>query len=140
MQITVVDNDESFLRSLSIILRRQGHDVRCFGDPVQALRALETALTPDVLLVDLAMPKMSGLEFLEAASDRLPRRCRKALVTGHAERLGADDLASARVEALFPKPLDLSAITSFLAASDNPPSAEKAPREHHRHTTEPSNE
>ncbi len=117
MQVTVVDNDASLLRSLRIILKRQGHDVRCFADPGEALRALGTTLTPDVLLVDLVMPEMTGLEFLAASSLRLPQRCRKAIITGHAERLSQADLASVQVEALFPKPLDLPLITSFLAAS-----------------------
>jgi DNA-binding NtrC family response regulator len=115
MQIAVVDNDASLLRSLRIILKRQGYDVRCFTDPVEALRALGKSLTPDVLLVDLVMPEMTGLEFLAASSARLPRQCRKAIITGHAERLSEDDLASADVEALFPKPLDLASISSFLA-------------------------
>ncbi len=124
MKIAVVDNDESLLRSLRIILKRQGHEVRCFTDPGEALRVLEKSLTPDVLFVDLVMPEMTGLEFLEACSARLPRKCRKAIITGHAERLGENDLESEEVEALFPKPLDLSSISSFLAASAGHPEPE----------------
>jgi len=123
MQIAVVDNDESLLRSLKIILRRQGHDVRCFVDPSEALRAVEETLVPDVILVDLVMPEMTGLQFMTAASPWLPRQCRKAIVTGHAERLGENDLASLGIEALFPKPLDLSSITSFLNAPPVSPCA-----------------
>ena len=114
MRITVLDNDPSLLRSLGIILTRQGHDVQCFADPRKALDALGLTVEPDAILVDLVMPQMTGLEFLAAASPRLPRHCRKAIVTGHAERLGERELAAAGVDALFPKPLDLAAIMAFL--------------------------
>ena len=131
MQITVVDNDTSLLRSLRIILKRQGHDVRCFADPAEALRAVAATLVPDVLLVDLVMPGMTGLEFLAAVSPRLPQHCRKAIITGHAERLSEDDLAAAEVEILFPKPLDLSSITSFLdSPPGHPPAGDAATGDH----------
>lgn len=114
MRITVLDNDTSLLRSLRIILTRQGHEVQCFTDPLRALDALGMTAEPDALLVDLVMPQMTGLEFLAAASTRLPRHCRKAIITGHAERLGERELAAAGVDALFPKPLELALITAFL--------------------------
>lgn len=114
MRIAVLDNDTSLLRSLRIILTRQGHEVQCFADPRKALDALGTGVAPDAVLVDLVMPQMTGLEFLVAASPRLPRHCRKGLITGHAERLGERELAAAGADALFPKPLDLAAIRAFV--------------------------
>ena len=114
MRITVLDNDTSLLRSLRIILSRQGHDVQCFADPRTALRALAEGVAPDALLVDLMMPEMTGLEFLAAASPGLPSHCRKGIITGHAERLEKHELAAAGVDALFPKPLDLGAIMEFI--------------------------
>ena len=114
MRITVLENDPSLLRSLGIILRRQGHEVQCFTNPHAALRALIPAAKPDVVLVDLVMPLMTGLEFLSAASSRLPAHCRKAIITGQAEQLNGAELAAAGVDALFPKPLDLAGIREFL--------------------------
>ena len=114
MRITVLDNDKSLLQSLGIILRRQGHEVQCFTDPEDVLTNLATTVNPDVIFVDLVMPRMTGLEFLASASPRLPAHCRKAIITGHAEQLNDAELASAGVDALFPKPLDLADIRKFV--------------------------
>jgi len=115
MNIVLLDDDISLLRSLSIILSRQGHDVHCFSHPKMALRAMSgpEAIRPDVVLVDLTLPSMTGIEFLDSVWPRLAPGCRKAIITGHAEQLTVDDLADAGIEAVFPKPLDLERIRDF---------------------------
>jgi len=113
MNVAVVDNDESLLKSLGIILRRQGHDVRCFPGPHEAFEALATGWCPDVIFVDQVMPSVTGLEFLADAAPHLPPACRRAIITGHAEQLNAAELEEAGVDALFPKPLDLQRVREF---------------------------
>lgn len=115
MLVFVVDNDTSILRSLGIILRRHGHEVLGFADPGRMLAALAQGQVPDVLLVDLVMPQMTGIELLAAASPQLPPHCRKAIITGHAEMLASAELAKSGVERLFAKPLDSTSLIGFLA-------------------------
>jgi DNA-binding NtrC family response regulator len=114
MRIAIVDNDANLLRSLGIVLRRLGYDVQCFAGPDEFLAALDAGLGLDALLVDLVMPRMTGVELVATAAPRLPQRCRKAVISGHAENLAEDDLAQAGIEGLFPKPLDLDSLTAFL--------------------------
>ena len=117
MRIAVLDNDRSLLESLRIILSRMGHHVDCFASPREALDHLEDGDDLDAILVDLVMPDMTGIEFLAQAGPRLGGRCRKAIITGHAEKLNRRDLAQAGIDALFAKPLDLAALSEFLVAT-----------------------
>lgn len=60
-KVLIVDDNEDAANSMSTILRIMGHDVRIAHDGRQAVQ--ETAsYRPDVVLLDISMPKMSGLE------------------------------------------------------------------------------
>ncbi|HXI01863.1 MAG TPA: sigma-54 dependent transcriptional regulator [Candidatus Saccharimonadales bacterium] len=62
-RILVVDDDPGILEVLGDRLRAQGHAVRTASDGVEALESIETSL-PDVILLDLQMPRMGGLALL----------------------------------------------------------------------------
>ncbi|MBE2270337.1 MAG: response regulator [Anaerolinea sp.] len=64
---SVLIADDNFdLRVLfSAMFRRRGYDVRLVSDGREALAALET-LVPDVLVLDVNMPNVSGLEVLRS--------------------------------------------------------------------------
>ncbi len=59
----IVDDDVSMTMVVESVLRRSGMDTRVINDPTLALPMLET-FTPDVILLDLHMPGISGLELL----------------------------------------------------------------------------
>ena len=61
--ILVVDDDPSCRQLLRQLLPRMGHMVIVASNGVDALDALKTH-TPDLVLLDLAMPQMDGLSFL----------------------------------------------------------------------------
>lgn len=66
IKVLVVD-DSALIRSLLTEIINQQHDMVCVGaapDPYVA-REMIKALEPDVLTLDVEMPKMDGLEFLE---------------------------------------------------------------------------
>jgi DNA-binding response OmpR family regulator len=60
-QVLVVEDEESLLQTLRYNLTRAGHDVRLCTNGSQALE-LVRATPPDVLLLDLMLPGMDGLE------------------------------------------------------------------------------
>ncbi len=61
--ILVVDDDGSCARYASAALTESGHEVRCAANGVEALLLVEERL-PDLVLSDLRMPEMDGLELL----------------------------------------------------------------------------
>ena len=64
-RVLVVD-DEPGIRNLVVdILGDEGYETRSAEDGVCAIEVLRT-WTPDVILLDLSMPRMDGWEFLEA--------------------------------------------------------------------------
>jgi two-component system response regulator CpxR len=70
-----VDDDDSIREVLAEILRDEGYDVACAGNGEQALSELRQHGYPDLMLLDLMMPVMSGWELLEVlqASSELSR-------------------------------------------------------------------
>jgi two-component system response regulator PilR (NtrC family) len=69
--ILVVDDEQSMQEFLEILLQREGHDVTSCGSAREALVALEHN-DFDLLLTDIQMPGMSGLELLDQARRLAP--------------------------------------------------------------------
>ena len=60
--ISVVDDDESIRESLPDFLRSFGHEVRPFASADEFLKCAENLDWTACLILDIAMPGMSGLE------------------------------------------------------------------------------
>jgi CheY-like chemotaxis protein len=64
--ILVVDDEASARNALARLLRKEGYDVETAGNGREALAALESpGHKPDLMLLDLMMPEIDGLELLE---------------------------------------------------------------------------
>jgi two-component system response regulator CpxR len=63
--VLVVDDDDSIREVIAEVLRDEGYDVACAGNGEQALSELRKDRQPDLMLLDLMMPVMSGWELLE---------------------------------------------------------------------------
>jgi two-component system response regulator ChvI len=61
--IALVDDDRNILTSLSILLESEGYQVKTYTDGATALTAL-TATPPDLVVLDIKMPRMDGMEVL----------------------------------------------------------------------------
>ena len=64
MKILVIDDDQGLRRSLSLILDEGGHGVVVAANGADGLAAARNE-KPDLILCDVRMPQMDGLEFLE---------------------------------------------------------------------------
>jgi two-component system response regulator ChvI len=61
--IALVDDDENILTSVSIALESEGHVVKTFEDGAAAFEYI-SATPPDVVVSDIKMPTMDGMELL----------------------------------------------------------------------------
>lgn len=93
IRVVVVDDQPAMLRSLVRMFERVPV-VECVGegqDGFDAIRLVE-ALDPDVLLIDLLMPKMSGIEAIRRIAAAGPRPRLIALTTMSDDETFADAL------------------------------------------------
>jgi two-component system response regulator VicR len=63
-RILIVEDDHALNNAYSIILKHEGHEVVEAFDGKEAIAKL-TDFKPDLILLDLLMPVMGGLEFLQ---------------------------------------------------------------------------
>ena len=62
-KITLVDDDENIVTSVSLALESHGHAVKAYFDGAAGLAALEND-PPDLAILDVKMPRMDGMEVL----------------------------------------------------------------------------
>ncbi len=62
-KITLVDDDENIVTSVSLALESHGHVVKTFYDGASGLAALEND-PPDLAILDVKMPRLDGMEVL----------------------------------------------------------------------------
>ena len=70
--VMVIDDSLTIRKILEICLRRAGYQVKSFEDGVQALHWLNTgeARIPDLIFIDLGLPKLDGYEVIRLLKAR----------------------------------------------------------------------
>ncbi len=71
-RILVIDDERSILDTIQILLKSEGYDVVTSQNGREALDDFET-IQPDIVLTDIRMPAMSGLEILAVVQERDPK-------------------------------------------------------------------
>ena len=65
-RLAIVDDDQQFVEYLNTLLSSRGYNVQPFTSGSELLQAMHTDAAPDVVLLDVSMPGMDGLETLKA--------------------------------------------------------------------------
>lgn len=81
-RVLIVDDEERFRTTLGKLLGSKGLEVKTLGSGREALQELETE-SYDVILLDVKMPEMNGVEAL-AAIKKLDPNLEVIILTGHA--------------------------------------------------------
>ena len=71
-RILIAEDDESMCRFLEAALRRAGHEVTARHDGLEALSTIQEAPAYDLLLADIVMPGLDGIELSQKAADLCP--------------------------------------------------------------------
>lgn len=77
--VLIVEDNRDLNSVYRIILERDGHTVQSAFDGKEGLQCL-ASLQPDIILLDLIMPHVSGVEFLRQANLRERMPATKVLV------------------------------------------------------------
>ncbi|MBM4314599.1 MAG: sigma-54-dependent Fis family transcriptional regulator [Deltaproteobacteria bacterium] len=94
--ILVVDDDQGMRELLEIMLTEEGYDVSAVGDPRKALVQCRKEVF-DLIITDLRMPKMDGIDFLRNVKEVSPETM-VILITAYAS---ADTAVTAMKEGAF---------------------------------------
>ncbi len=70
-KILVVDDDQGMREFMEIMLTQEGYDVACADNPVKAI-SLCRKNAYDLVITDLKMPRIDGIEFLKTIKDQRP--------------------------------------------------------------------
>ncbi|HYC78572.1 MAG TPA: response regulator [Planctomycetota bacterium] len=107
--VFVVDDDADLVTAVSAVMTRQGYRVSRFGSAEEAVDALKGAV-PDLILSDLEMPGMSGIELGKAVrADARLKDVPFILATG----AGIDAAQFTVVDAWLVKPFETSVLLKF---------------------------
>ncbi len=101
--VLVVDDDVDALNSISEILESEGFNTVCAQDGQEAWRLIHELPSPDLVVLDLMMPKMDGWTFrMHQRRDRKLANIPVVVVSAVALQPTDDD-----AEAILSKPLNI---------------------------------
>ncbi len=124
--ILVVDDDDDVRTMLRILLSAEGYTVAEASDGAEALRRIRIS-PPDLVLLDLMMPRMSGHDLLTAmAADDALARVPVVILSDQISARFSTPFRS--VFAFLSKPVELDELLAVVArAVRRPPSADAVP-------------
>lgn len=105
-RVLVVDDEETIRRLLEKFLDHRGCDVDTASDGAEALASLRRE-QPDMLLLDIRMPKVDGLQVLRAIRQEGLRVGPIWAISGYASDEGAKEALRLGAADFLNKPLDL---------------------------------
>lgn len=101
--VMIVDDDDCLRDAIAVLLERRGYRVNCCSDAEDALDQLAADSEPDLILLDLLMPRMDGWEF-RIKQRRVPKWADIPLIV-----LSGDTSVKAEAihaDAYLPKPIE----------------------------------
>lgn len=114
LRVLIVE-DIDINRDLLVQLLEESHDLTVAADGEEGLR-LATEWQPDVILLDLSLPKLDGWSVARALRD-LPTRARMLVValTAHAMAGDEEHALASGCDAYIAKPIDEAHLFDLLA-------------------------
>jgi len=118
--VLIVDDDSQTRSLLRLILETEGYAVVEAAHGEEALGLIGPNPLPDVIVTDLEMPVLNGVELIERLQSE-PRTATIPIVVVSGSDKSQALQASGRVEAVVSKPFDASAFAACVRALANTP-------------------
>jgi DNA-binding response OmpR family regulator len=117
LRILIADDDRDSVFTLSLLLRQEGHDVQSVHSGREVMNAVRD-FDPEVVLLDIAMPLLSGWELARMIREQFGRRVMLIGISGKYNH-AADNILSEMVGFDFYvlKPYDPQALIALIVRS-----------------------
>ncbi len=107
--ILVIDDEDTLCGLLEQFLELNGLCVTCINDSSEALKEIKMKKDYDVIIADILMPEISGLDLLRASNEQT-MNYQFILITGFARLISNDVLKPLNPFSLIKKPFDLKTL------------------------------
>ena len=118
LSILLIDDEEDFIRTLATRLELRGMRPRMAFSGVQGLEELERE-EPDVILLDMRMPALSGLDVLRRIRAKRPE-LPVMIITGHCSEQDRDQALELGVQGYYSKPAPFDELLDSLRVLQDP--------------------
>lgn len=112
INILLVDDEAEYITTLAERLQLRNLPSQVALNGLQALQ-MAAALTPDVMVLDLKMPGIDGLEVLRRVKKEYPR-VEVIILTGHGAEKDEDEARRLGAFEYLKKPIDIDELTQHI--------------------------
>ena len=112
--ILIVDDNPANMKLVRVLLSGEGYHVRTALDAKEALAELKT-FKPDLILMDIQLPGMDGLELTrKLKSDPATQDIKIVGLTAYAMRGDQERILAAGCDGYIPKPIDTRTLANSI--------------------------
>ena len=123
--ILIVDDDDGIRAMLEAKLFKLGYKCSVAANGLHALQKIRSLEHYDLIICDLKMPGMSGLELLKALrEDKLFKNLPVLLITGYPEKQQIIEVVKTGISRVLLKPFKHAQITSLIDEILAPPASD----------------
>jgi CheY-like chemotaxis protein len=117
MKVMVVEDEQASSKLVCVVLTAEGHNVFPAATAEMALESIR-ANKPEIVLLDLALPGMDGLEFARLLKeDQATRHVAIVAITAYPEQFTKEAALKTYCEAFIIKPVDTRMLAKQLAGA-----------------------
>ena len=109
--ILVVEDNQDISLLLTLLLESVGYQVETVSNGKDALTKIEK-IRPQLMLIDIMMPEISGLEISRIIKEKLERKDLPILLVSAVDRLQNEQFLDSQADDIIYKPFDLDDLIS----------------------------
>ena len=105
--VVIIDDEKSITELVTTILNQSKINVICFNNPKEALNEIKKNVKPDLILLDMRMPQLSGPEFCKLVREDEEIKDIKIIFFSASDDINASLLKKYNIEGFIQKPFDI---------------------------------
>ena len=107
-KVLIVDDDEEIVKLIENVLAKSADNINIYtaGDGYEGILKVAEIL-PDLLVMDIKMPKIDGVVAMRQIRQRFSRRIKILVLTGYPSEINDEIIQDLEIDGVLTKPVDL---------------------------------